>query len=91
MTLGKNGLRFISQGMAKTKKKATCLKMPLSTVRAILKFKATETVWKRIHVYFSPTHSEGDDKRGKKIPQDHCWRITKESSILVSSSPQNYH
>ena len=41
-------------------------------------------------MYYALTHSEEDDKRGKKFPKDHCWRITEESSILRSSSLQNY-
>ena len=38
-----------------------------------------------------------DDKRGKKVPKDHCWRITEESHIKspklpldVTSMPTNY-
>ena len=68
---------------------ATCLKMPISTIRAIFKklkcnWNCYKLAWKRTHVYFAPTHSEEDDKRGKKFPKDRCWTITEESSILGS-------
>ena len=49
---------------------ATCLKMSISIVRTMIKnVKAAGTVTnlKRTHVYFAPTHSEEDDKRGKKF------------------------
>ena len=53
------------------KKIATRLKIPISTVRAILKkFKATVTVTNLPgRVYFAPMHRGEDGKRGKKNPQ----------------------
>ena len=75
------------------KKIATSLKIPISTIRAILKtFKATVTVTNLPgRVYFPPLHRGEDGKRGKKkIPKHHCWRITQESSILGSARLQNY-
>ena len=45
--------------------------MPIYTFRAIIqKFKANKLAWKRLHVYFAVTHSEEDDKRGKKFPKE---------------------
>ena len=75
------------------KKIATCLTMPISTIRAILKrFKATGTVINlpgRGPMFI--LHSEEEGKRGIKFPKNHCWKITEECSILGSSRLQNYH
>ena len=51
------------------KKIATCLKMAICTIRAILKnFKAIGTNLPGRLETFAPTYSEENDKRGKKNP-----------------------
>ena len=77
------------------KKIATRLKMPVSTVGAILKkFKAAGTVpnlpGRGPMFIWAPRTVRKMIREAKKIPKDHCWRITEESSILGSSSLPNY-
>ena len=61
--------------------------MPISTPKTVQRnWNCYKLAWKRTHAYFAPTHCEEDDKRGKKIPKDHRWRIIEESSIFGSSS-----
>ena len=52
-------------------KKATHLKMLISTIGAILKVKQLELLQTCLEeaFYFAPVHSEQDDKRGKKSPR----------------------
>ena len=56
---------------------ATHLKMPISTIRA-KEFKVTPTVANlpgRGHMFILPPKHSEVDKRGKKFPKDHCWKI----------------
>ena len=88
---GKCVLSFINRGMP-IKKIAARLKIPISTVRAILKkFKATVTVQTCLEEFIlPPVHRGRMVREAKKSPKDHCWRITEESSILGSARLQNY-
>ena len=85
-------LNFKSQGMA-LKKIVTRLKMLISTIREILKkFKATGTVKnvpRRAMFIFPPRKRK--EKKQKKSPRITVEKMIEESSILGSSSLQNYH
>ena len=66
----------------------TRLKMPISTIRAILcislkQLELLQTCVEGHPLFSAPTHSEEDDKRGKKIT---VGRTTEESGILGSSN-----
>ncbi len=76
------------------KKRAKALKIPISTIRVIIKrFQSTKdkSAWKRTCVYIVLMHAEEESLSDQRLSKDHSWRIAEISWVLGSETWKNIY